>query len=111
MLDALRAVAFLEFLVAAAWARIVTANVFQGVAYRLLVSMTAVRAMNVAVLVVVMLMGVIVMTMVAIWAMHVFLLGHRGYSGIKSPGIISPSRPIRTLCRNKKPVFSLPSRR
>jgi hypothetical protein len=90
----LRAVAFLEFLVAAAWARVVAANVFQGVAHGLLVRMAAVRAMDMAMLMIVMVMIVIV---VAIRAMHMGLLVHRGYSGIKSPGIISPLRPIRTL--------------
>lgn len=74
MLSALRAVAFLEFLVAAARARIVAANVLQGVAHRLLVSVTAVGAMDVAVLVVVVVM---VMIVVAIGAMHMGLLVHQ----------------------------------
>ncbi|GFM85186.1 hypothetical protein PSCICO_05850 [Pseudomonas cichorii] len=86
MLSASRAVALLEFLVAAAWARIVAANVLQGVAHRLLVSVTAVRAVDMAVLVVVMIM---VMIVIAIRAMHMGLLVHRGYSAIKSARIIS----------------------
>lgn len=74
----LRAVALLEFLLAAAWARIVAAYVFQLVAHWLLMSVTAVRAMDVAVLVIVMAMIVVmVMVMVAVWAMHVGLLVHR----------------------------------
>ena len=72
----LRAVALLEFLLAAAWARIVAAYVFQLVAHWLLMSVTAVRAVNVAVLVIVMAM-IVVMVVVAVWAMHVGLLVHR----------------------------------
>jgi hypothetical protein len=39
-------------------------------------------------------MGVLFMIVivVAVRAMDMGLLGHRGYSGIKSPGIISPLR-------------------
>ena len=66
--------AFLEFLVAAAWAWIVTADVFQRIAHWLLMSVTAVRAMYVTVLVVVMVMVVI---MVAIRAMNMGVLVHR----------------------------------
>lgn len=65
--------AFLEFLLTAAWAGIVAANVFQGVAHRLLVSMVAVRAMHVTVL---MIMLVIVLGMVAVGAVYVGLLVH-----------------------------------
>ena len=67
------AVALLEFFAAATWARIVTANVFQGIAYRLLVSVAAVRAVYVAVIVA---MVMLVMIMVAVWAVNVGLLGH-----------------------------------
>ncbi|RMO03865.1 hypothetical protein ALQ48_01617 [Pseudomonas coronafaciens pv. zizaniae] len=67
--------AFLEFLVAAAWAWIVATHILQGIAHRVLVSVTAVRTMNVGVLVVMMIMVVIV---VAIWAMNMGLLVHRG---------------------------------
>ena len=69
------AVALLEFLAAAARARVVAANVFQRIAHRLLVGVTAVRAMHVAVAVV---MGVImlVMIVVAVRAVNVGLLGH-----------------------------------
>ena len=71
----LGAVALLELFAAAAWARVVTANVLQGVAHGLLVSVAAVRAVHVTVIVV---MGVImlVMIMVAVWAVNVGLLGH-----------------------------------
>ena len=89
MLSASRAVALLEFLVAAAWARIVAANVLQGIAHRLLVSVAAVRAVNMAVLVIVMIM---VMIVVAIRAMDMGLLVHRGYSVIESARIISQMR-------------------
>ena len=70
--------AFLEFLLAAAWAGIVAANVFQGVSRRLLVAVIAVRAMHVAVI---MVMSVI-MVVIAIRAVDVFLLGHASYSGM-----------------------------
>ena len=75
--------AFLEFLVAAAWARIVATYVFQRVTHWLLMGMTAVRAMDVAVLVVVM-----IMIVVAIRTMNMGLLVHRVYSAIKSTRII-----------------------
>jgi len=68
-------VALLEFLAAAARARIVATHVLQRVAYRLLVSVTAVRAVDMAMVVIVLLMLVIV---VAIRAVHVGLLGHAG---------------------------------
>lgn len=106
MPQALRAVALLEFLVAAAWAGIIAANVFQRVAHRLLMGMAAVWTVHMAVIVVVM-----VVVMVAIRAMYMGLLVHLGISGIKSPGIISPSRSIRTLRPKNNPVLSLPSRR
>ncbi len=70
--------AFLEFLLAAAWAGIVAANVFQGIARRLLVAVIAVRAMHVAVI---MVMNVI-MVVSAVRAVDVFLLGHASYSGM-----------------------------
>ena len=64
-----------EFLAAATRAMIVSANVFQRIAHRLLMGVTAVRAMHVAVAVV---MGVImlVMIVVAVRAVNVGLLGH-----------------------------------
>ncbi|BBN64646.1 hypothetical protein KUIN1_38360 [Pseudomonas sp. KUIN-1] len=63
MLRALRAVAFLEFLVAAARAGIVTTDILKGITHRLLVGMTAVRTVYMAVLVV-----VVIVVMVAIGA-------------------------------------------
>lgn len=68
--------AFLEFLFATAWAWVVAANVFQGVARRFLVAVVAVRAMHVAVI-----MAVCVIV-VAVRAVDVFLLGHASYSGM-----------------------------
>ena len=65
--------AFLEFLLTAAWAGIVAANVFQGVAHRLLVSMVAVRTMHVTVLVI---MLVVVLGVVAVGDVYVGLLVH-----------------------------------
>ena len=106
MPQGLRAVALLEFLVAATWAGIIAANVFQRVTHRLLMGMAAVWTVHMAVIVVVM-----IVIMVAIRAMYMGLLVHLGISGIKSPGIISPSRSIRTLRPKNNPVLSLPSRR
>ena len=83
------AVALLEFLAVAAWARVVAANVFQGVAHRFLVGVAAVRAVDMAMVVI---MVVMVMIVVAVWAMDMRLLGHRGHSVIKSAGIITPLR-------------------
>lgn len=65
--------ALLEFLAAAAWARVVAANVFQCVAYRLLVGVVAVRAVNMAMVVI-----VVVMIVVAVRSMDMRLLGHCG---------------------------------
>jgi len=79
-------VALLEFLLAAAWARVVAANVLQGVAHRLLVAVVAVRAVHMAVIVVV----VMIVTMVAVGAMDMGLLGHCGVLRLKMAAIISP---------------------
>jgi len=65
-------VALLELFLAAARARVVAANVLQGVAHRLLVAVVAVRAVYMAV-VVIMLM---IVTVVAVRAMNMRLLGH-----------------------------------
>jgi hypothetical protein len=65
------AVALLEFLLAAAWARIVAANVLQGVAYRLLVGVVAVRAVDMAVVVI-----MVIVIVVAVRAMDMGLLSH-----------------------------------
>jgi hypothetical protein len=80
-------VALLEFLAIAAWARVVAANVFQGIAHRFLVGVAAVRAVDMAMVVI-----MVVMIVVAVRAMDMGLLGHRGYSGIRSAGIITPLR-------------------
>jgi hypothetical protein len=73
---ALRAVALLEFLLAAARARVVAANVLQGVAHRLLVAVVAVRAVHMAVVV------MMVVTVVAVGAMDMGLLGHCGITPV-----------------------------
>ena len=70
------AVALLEFFAAAAWARIVAANVFQFVAHGLLGRVAAMRAMYVTVVVVVMGVIMLLMIVVAVRAMNVGLLGH-----------------------------------
>lgn len=62
--------ALLEFLLAAARARIVATDVLQGVAHRLLVAVVAVRAMHMAVVV------VMIVVVVAVWAVDVGLLVH-----------------------------------
>ncbi len=65
--------ALLEFFLAAAWARIVAANVLQRVAHWLLMSVAAVRAVDMAVAVVVIMVIVIV---VAVRTMDMGLLSH-----------------------------------
>jgi hypothetical protein len=85
-------VALLEFLAVAARARVVAADIFQGVAHRFLVGVAAVRAVDMAMVVIMVVMGMIVVIVVAVRAMDMRLLGHRGYSGIKSAGIITPLR-------------------
>lgn len=80
--------ALLEFLAIAARARVVAADILQGVAHRFLVGVAAVRAMDMSVIMIV----VMVMIVVAVRAMDVGLLGHRGYSAIKSAAIITPLR-------------------
>ena len=65
------AVALLEFFAAAAWARVVAANVFQFIAHRLLRGVAAIWAVHVAVI-----MRVMIMIVVTVWAMNVGLLGH-----------------------------------
>ena len=65
--------ALLEFFAAAARARIVSANVFQFISHGLLRGVAAVRAMHVAVIVI---MRVMIMIVVAVRAMNVGLLGH-----------------------------------
>ncbi|GLO12961.1 hypothetical protein PPUJ20028_15420 [Pseudomonas putida] len=64
--------ALFELLLATARARVVTANVFQGVAYRLLVAVVAVRTVYMAMVMVM----VVIMVVVAVRAMNVGLLGH-----------------------------------
>jgi hypothetical protein len=86
-------VAFLEFLAVTARARVVAADVFQGVAHRFLLGVAAVRAVDMAMVVImVLVMLVMVMIVVAVRAMDMGLLGHRSCSGIKSAGIITPLR-------------------
>lgn len=67
-------VALLEFLAVAARARVVAADVFQGVAHRFLVGVAAVRAVDMAMVVIMVL--VMVMIVVAVRAMDMGLLGH-----------------------------------
>lgn len=60
--------ALFEFLVAAAGAWIVAANLFERIADRLLRAVVAVRAMDVPV--------IMIVIVVAVWAMNMGLLGH-----------------------------------
>jgi hypothetical protein len=83
-------VALLEFFAVAARARVVAADVFQGVAHRFLVGVAAVRAVYVTVVMIVVM--VMIMIVVAVRAMDMRLLSHRCCSGIKSAGIITPLR-------------------
>src|SRR5690606_26039137 len=69
-------VAFLEFLLTAARARVVAADVLQGVAHRLLVSMVAVRAVHVSVIMMIVLGMVAVGTVYVGVLVHVRLLGN-----------------------------------
>jgi hypothetical protein len=78
LISGLGAVALLEFLLAAAWAWVVAANIFQRVTYRLLMAVVAVWAMHVAMLMLVVRMVVVV---IAVGAVDVVLLGH----GITTP--------------------------
>jgi hypothetical protein len=80
-------VALLEFLFAAARARVVATDVLQGIAHWLLWRMAAVRAVNVAV-VVIMMVVIMVVIVVAIRAVNVGFLVHQGYSGVNLPRII-----------------------
>ena len=65
------AVALLEFFLAAARARIVATNVLQGIAHRLLVSVAAVRAVDMAVVVI-----MVIVIVVAVRTMDMGLLSH-----------------------------------
>ena len=71
---ALRPVALLEFLLAAARARIVAADVLQRVAHRLLVSVAAVRAVDMAVVVIMVILVIVIV--VAVRTMDMGLLSH-----------------------------------
>ena len=55
-------------------------------------SVAAVRTVNMAMVVIMVVVGMSVMIVGAVRAMDMGLLGHRGYSGIKSAGIITPLR-------------------
>lgn len=66
--------ALLEFLAVAARARVVAADVLQGVAHGFLVGVAAVRAVDMAMIMIV----VMVVIVVAIGAVDVGLLGHLG---------------------------------
>ena len=66
-------------------------------------AVVAMRAVDMA-------MVVVIMVMVAVRAVDVGLVAHEGYSGMKSPGIISPLRDMCTLRLKSMPVFTSPLR-
>lgn len=77
--SSLGAVAFLEFFLAAAWAKIIAANIFQRVAHRFCMRMAAVGTMHVALVVAVLIVVVVVL---AVGAVNMGLLLHGAYSGM-----------------------------
>jgi hypothetical protein len=71
------AVALLEFFLTAAGARIVAADLFQRIAHRLLVAVVAVRAVDMAVVM------LVIVVMIAVGTMDVGFLTHGiAYSGM-----------------------------
>jgi hypothetical protein len=68
-------------------------------------AVVAMRAVDVVMIV------MMVVIVVAVGAVDVGLVAHGGYSGMKSPGIISPLRDMCTLRPNNMPVFTSPCRR
>jgi hypothetical protein len=71
------AVALLEFLLAAARARVVAADILEGIAHRFLRGMVAVRAVYMTMVVSVRVLCRLVVVR-AVWAVDVGLLGHQG---------------------------------
>lgn len=72
--------AFLEFFLAAAWARVVAANIFQRVTHRLCMAVTTAGTVHVALLLGVFMLGGVVV--LAIWTVNVGFLLHGAYSGM-----------------------------
>lgn len=103
------AVAFFEFLLTAAGARVVTADILEAVTHRFLLAVIAVGAVYMPVIMIVGMIMVVVV--IAVRAMDMGVLIHGNYSEIYSPGIISPLRDMCTLRPNIRPVFTLPCRR
>jgi hypothetical protein len=81
LLLSLGAVALFKFFQAAAWARIVTAHIFQWITYGLFVGMTAAWAMHVAVVVRLLVAVIMGMLVLAVGAVNVSFLLHGAYSG------------------------------
>jgi uncharacterized membrane protein (Fun14 family) len=67
-------VAFFKFFLTAAWAGIITTDIFQWIAYRLFVGVTAAWAVDMAVRVIVIVL--------AVWTVNVRFLLHGAYSGM-----------------------------
>jgi hypothetical protein len=71
-------VAFFKFFLTAAWAGIITTDIFQWIAYRLFVGVTAAWAVDMAVI-----MGVrVIVIVLAVWTVNVRFLLHGAYSGM-----------------------------
>jgi hypothetical protein len=109
LIAGLYAVAFFEFLLAAARAGVVTADILEAVTHRFLMAVIAVGAVYMPVIMIVGMIMVVVV--IAVRAMDMGVLIHGNYSEIYSPGIISPLRDMCTLRPNIRPVFTLPCRR
>lgn len=95
-IGSLGAVAFLEFLLAAAWARIVAANVLQCVAHRLLWTMVAVRTVDMAMIV------MVVVIVVAVGAVDVMLVHAKLLRDVISGNYLAIARHVHAL--TKKPA-------
>lgn len=86
--------ALFEFFLAAAGARIIAADVFQGVAHGLLWCVAAIWAVDVSVLVIVVLMIVVVG---AVRAVNVGFLVHQGLSGIIGANYLANTCPVHAF--------------
>jgi hypothetical protein len=78
----LGAVALFKFFQAAAWARVITAHLFQRVTHGLGMRVTAAWTMHVAVIVSMLLAVIMWVIVLAVWAVNVGFLLHGAYSGM-----------------------------
>jgi hypothetical protein len=75
-------VTLFEFFQAAAWARVIAADIFQWVTHGLFVTVAAAGAMHVTVVVAVLVAMIVIMLVLAIRAVNVGFLLHEAYSGM-----------------------------